>query len=90
LERDREKDVKILTNAFLKNVHYHNDCEFGSIGTDCKRPFGYSDVEDSALKIIGVEPVKNGGYTESEREYVYKLLTEYMPKFIREKVRVKV
>ena len=92
MEKNIEKDVKALANAWFKNVYHHNDCEFGTIGSDCKRPFGNSSVEEDVLELIGAVMEGDDGYqkcySSSQRKYAYCLATDYMPKFIRENVKV--
>ena len=88
----RTKDLKTLALAVLANLQRNHDCEYGSIGTDCKRPFGNSDVEGDILEIIGETPKGNDGEEECwssyQREYAAALY-EAMPKFIYEQyVRV--
>ena len=92
MERNLEEDIKKLANEYFENIKYHNDCEFGSVGADCKRPFGNSDVEDDILEIIGWEMEGDDGYglcySSKQRDYAYDLYTKHMVKYINEKVRV--
>jgi hypothetical protein len=45
-------DMHKLAVAFFANLGRDN-CEYGAIGVNCKRPFGNSDVEGDILEIIG-------------------------------------
>ena len=91
VNRDVGEDLKLLAKAVLDNLEYKNDCEFGSIGIDCKRPFGNSDVEPDMLEIIGWEMEGDDGedpcYSSKQREYVYKLYTEKLSEFIKENAK---
>lgn len=58
--RDVKEDCRKLADAFFENLQFDDSCEFGSIGTDCKHPFGNSDVESDILKIIGWDPEGDG------------------------------
>lgn len=43
-----DKDMLKLEKAFFANLQ-RDDCEYGGIGINCKRPFGNSDVEGDIL-----------------------------------------
>lgn len=72
-----------LEKAFFQNIERHDDCEYGSIGLDCKRPFGNSDVEGDILEIIEVEMTGNDGYekcwSSDQREYAAGLYDALAP-----------
>ena len=72
-----------LEKAFFQNIERHDDCEYGSIGLDCKRPFGNSDVEGDILEIIGVEMAGDDGdgpcWSSGQREYAAGLYDELAP-----------
>jgi hypothetical protein len=53
--RKLEDDLHCLGVAFFENIELNTNSCFGSIGLDCKRPFGNSCVEDDILDIIGWE-----------------------------------
>jgi len=44
MKRNLQSDLKLLADAFYDNLCYDDSCEYGSIGVDCKRPFGNSFV----------------------------------------------
>jgi hypothetical protein len=68
----RDADMQKLAEAFFKNLQ-RDDCEFGAIGVDCKRPFGNSFVEGDILTIIEAERAGNDGecdcWSEEQLEY---------------------
>ena len=78
----------MLALAVLANLQRNHDCEFGSIGTDCKRPFGTSDVEGDILELIGEPPLGDDGdrecWSSTQRGYARELYDE-VPKFIFDK-----
>ena len=83
-------DLEKLAIAFFKNLTVDDSCEFGSIGLDCKRPFGNSNVEHDMFEIIGLEPefrCPNCGDEWSEEQYAYvrDLYYEKLVPFIRTK-----
>ena len=53
-------DMLKLEKAFFQNLQRDN-CEYGGIGIDCKRPFGNSDVEADILELIGAQPEGDDG-----------------------------
>lgn len=83
-----KEHLEKLALAVLANLSHQNDCEYGSIGTDCKRPFGNSDVEGDILEIIGVKPEGDDGdrecWSSKQREYAATLY-DAVGKFIYEK-----
>lgn len=74
--RDEQQDLEKLAEAFFKNLLIDN-CEYGGIGLDCKRPFGNSDADCDILEIIGWEMEGDDGYdkcySSTQREYAYDL-----------------
>jgi hypothetical protein len=54
------KDMEKLEKAFFKNLQ-RDDCEYGGIGIDCKRPFGNSDIPGDILDLIGAYPEGDDG-----------------------------
>jgi hypothetical protein len=81
--RSRAIDVHLLAKAFFAALRI-DDCEYGGIGLDCKRPFGNSDADADILEIIGAEPEfeTNGGddepndWSEEQRDYASSLYHE--------------
>jgi hypothetical protein len=59
----KPEDMLKLEKAFFQNLQRDN-CEYGGIGIDCKRPFGNSDVEGDILELIGATPAGDDGYSE--------------------------
>lgn len=57
----RKEDMEKLERAFFQNMERDN-CEYGGIGLDSKRPFGNSDVEGDILEIIGATPDGDDGH----------------------------
>lgn len=74
MERDINKDLARLADAFFENLIVDKSCEFGSVGLDCKRPFGNSSVEQDMFEIIGLPPefkCPNCGDEWSKEQYEY-------------------
>lgn len=89
-EDDTKQHLEKLADAFFENMDYNGDCEFGSIGVDCKRPFGNSYVERDILEIIELEDdfntVLEDKYAREEYErYARELYCQMLPNFIKEK-----
>lgn len=59
----KQDDMLKLEKAFFQNLQRDN-CEYGAIGVDCKRPFGNSDVEVDILELIGAKPEGDDGESE--------------------------
>lgn len=57
--RKLQDDLRCLGIAFFENIELNMNACFGSIGLDCKRPFGNSLVESDILDIIGWEEDEN-------------------------------
>lgn len=78
--RDKEADLSKLADAFFDNLIFDNGCEYGSIGTDPKRPFGNSDVEGDVVEIIGAKPEGDDGedecWSRAQREYASALYSD--------------
>lgn len=84
MERDIKKDLRKLAEAFFKNLVI-DDCEFGSIGLDPKRPFGNSFVEVNILEIIEYPPSRCGDeYSESQYDYARELYFERLIPYLKE------
>lgn len=82
-----ENHLKLLADAFFSNMAYDPACEYGSIGVDCKRPFGNSDVEGDVLEIIGAAPEGDDGHdacwSSKQREYAAALYQEHLVPYLR-------
>ena len=85
-QRNEQEDLKKLASAFYKEICFDDSCEYGSIGTDCKRPFGNSDVEEDILTIIGWG--SDGSYSHEQIEYAKKLYCELLVPFLKEQWRI--
>ena len=83
-----EFHLQKLATEFFNHVEQHDDCEYGSIGLDCKRPFGNSDVDADILTIIGAEMSGDDGdgpcWSSKQREYAAQLYND-LPKYLRSK-----
>jgi len=70
------KDMEKLEKAFFRNLE-RDDCEYGAIGVNCKRPFGNSDVEGDILELIGAKPEGDDGisacWSSKQRAYATKM-----------------
>lgn len=81
----RKEDMLKLEKAFFENLQRDN-CEYGGIGIDCKRPFGNSDVEGDILEyVLEAEPEGDDGgdacWSSKQREYaanMYDGLIEWL------------
>jgi hypothetical protein len=72
-------DMEKLATAFFDNLQ-RDDCEYGAIGVDCKRPFGSSGVEGDILRIIGAKPEgEDGGWAEDQMRYAAGLYDNLIP-----------
>jgi hypothetical protein len=85
------EDLKKLAGAFFQNLAYDPSCEYGSVGVDCKRPFGNSDVEGDVLEIIGATEEGDDGHdkcwSRNQREYASALYQEHLVPYLREQWR---
>lgn len=84
------KHLNALEQAFWENVERQDDCEYGSIGLDCKRPFGNSYVQGDILEIIGKKPKnEDDGFTDEDHQYadyLYNHLADFMrAKYLKKK-----
>ena len=86
-KRNKATDTHLLANAFF-NALQVDDCEYGGIGLDSKRPFGNSDADGDILEIIGAEPEGDDGdiqcWSSEQREYAHSLYHEELIPFLRE------
>ncbi len=71
--------VKLLRHA---NVCFDPNCEWGSVGLNCKRPFGDSDLITSMAKILEVTPVE----TDDEEVHWPKNTSSRMKKLYEEEL----
>jgi len=86
MKRNLQSDLKLLADAFYDNLCYDDSCEYGSIGVDCKRPFGNSFVCGDILEIIGWEDESKDDdeyYTEEQREYANILYKEKLVPYLK-------
>lgn len=85
--QDKQSDLAKLAQAFFDNLRI-DDCEYGAIGVDCKRPFGNSDVEGDILEIIGQEPegddCHDSCWSSEQREYALILYRDDLIPFLRQ------
>lgn len=81
-------DLKILADAFFANLEIDN-CEYGGIGVDSKRPFGNSDVEADILEMLDRKPEGDDGYgkcwSSEQREYARDLYHRDLIPYLRER-----
>lgn len=74
--RDKAADMLIVERAFFDNLQRDN-CEYGAIGVDCKRPFGNSDVESDILELLNTKPEGDNGedecWSRAQRSYAASL-----------------
>jgi len=86
--RNVEKDLEKLSQAFFGALERKYDGEYGAIGTDCKRPFGNSDVDGDILEIIGAFMEGDDGDSEcwssGQRAYAADLYNS-LPSYLRKK-----
>lgn len=83
----QQEDLAKLADAFFQHLYYDPSCEYGSIGLDCKRPFGNGDVESDVLRIIGAKPEGDDGHDKCwashQREYAASLYQEHLAPYLR-------
>ena len=73
-----------MADAFFDNIELDTSCEFGSIGLDCKRPFGNSYVEGDILEILGIEIAEYDTDEYREQcEYVRDLYYEELIPYLK-------
>ena len=86
MKRNEQEDLKILARAFFACLQIDN-CEYGGIGVDSKRPFGNSDVEADILEMIGCEMLGDDGHdkcwSSDQREYASMLYRESLSPYLR-------
>ena len=86
-KRKEKEDLRLLAKAFFDNISYDGSCEFGSIGLDCKRPFGNSSVTFDILEIIGAkfeEHEKEGdSYSDDQHDYARNLYCEKLVPYLK-------
>jgi hypothetical protein len=79
--------MEILEKAFFDNLQRDN-CEYGAIGVDCKRPFGNSDVEADILEMLKFPFEGDDGdskcWSRGQREYAAALYS-HLPTWLRRK-----
>jgi len=80
-----DDDLAVLAEAFIENLTYDPSCEYGSIGTDPKRPFGNSDVEGDILELIGADPEDGESYSDEQREYAASLYKEKLVPYLQKR-----
>ncbi|KKM26481.1 hypothetical protein LCGC14_1584240, partial [marine sediment metagenome] len=73
-----------------ENLTVDDSCEFGSIGLDCKRPFGNSQVEKDMFEIIGLNaeikcPNCGDEWSDDQYDYVRCLYYEKLIPYLKEK-----
>jgi len=87
MDRNVEADCRKLASAFFENLQFDDRCEYGSLGTDCKRPFGNSSVEADILKIIGWKPEGDDGdgacFASWQKEYANDLFQVKLIPFLQ-------
>jgi hypothetical protein len=87
MDRNVEADCRKLADAFFKNLRFCDSCEYGCLGTDCKRPFGNSYVEGDILEIIGWEPEGDDGdgacLASWQKEYANDLFQNQLIPFLQ-------
>lgn len=85
----QDEDLAKLADAFFQNLAYDPHCEYGSIGVDCKRPFGNSDVNADILEIIGAKPEGDDGdgpcWASHQREYAASLYQQHLVPYLRKR-----
>ena len=79
----RNNHLKLLATAVVGNLFVDN-CEFGAIGIDPKRPFGNSHVEPDILEIIGLGDYVNPESDDNSLEaYARELYHEHVIPYIQ-------
>lgn len=80
------EDLAKLADAFFDNLIIDN-CEYGGIGLDSKRPFGNSDVEADILELLDREPEGDDGHDKCwashQREYASDLYHTHLIPYLR-------
>lgn len=65
----KEEHLDLLKNGCWE---YDGSCEYGSIGLDCKRPFGNSSVEYDIAEIIGDEELLDAYENDRDLEKIFE------------------
>ena len=88
MNKELERDLKKLADAFYSELQFSDSFEYGSPGLDGKRPFGNSDVEGDILEILGLKP--EGGpdedsscYSIEQRDYARDLYTQKLVPYLK-------
>jgi uncharacterized protein YodC (DUF2158 family) len=85
MERNLKEDLAKLADAFFENIIYDDSCEFGSVGTDCKRPFGNSYVEGDILEILcWAADGDDEDFTDSQLDYANDLYCKKLVPYLKE------
>jgi hypothetical protein len=80
----RLSDMEKMADAFYEAIEYDGSCEFGSIGLDCKRPFGNSNVLRDIAEIIEMndsilyEDSEEGGDVKRYLSQLYYDLPDFL------------
>ena len=84
-KRNEEADLKKLAKAFFEHLIFDDGCEFGSVGLDCKRPFGDSSVEYSILVLIEDKPQgeEEGEWSPEQYDYARELYCEKLIPYLK-------
>lgn len=69
----KEEHLTLLSAGFFE---FDGSCEFGSVGLDCKRPFGNSDVIGDMAKILGYKQNEDGKVPEKQEDEMIRLYQE--------------
>jgi hypothetical protein len=90
VKRDERLDLNALAKEFYDRLQI-DDCEYGGIGLDSKRPFGNSDADADILEIIGWEPEGDDGsgpcWSSEQREYASDLYHEKLIPYLRKRFK---
>lgn len=62
----KEEHLKLLSAGYFD---FDGSCEYGSVGLDCKRPFGNSDVHRDMAKILGIKKLGKDDNDDYDGEY---------------------
>lgn len=81
-QKIKDGHMLILEGAFFQSLQRDN-CEYGAIGIDCKRPFGNSDVERDILEMIDEPMAGDDGdgpcYSSQQRQYAAQMYSNLIP-----------
>jgi hypothetical protein len=81
----KDEHMEILEKAFFDNLMRDN-CEYGGIGLDDKRPFGNGGVSTDILEMLNI-PIEcphcgrgtDDGYSEEQEKYADALYDNLIP-----------